>query len=465
MAIQTAGFQDASAAPVSNNLISFFAEFKPQISNIIFYNHHGILPMNVFKSLGLDREIAGETAQHFEAGWQHPNFHSATTVSSGGPGANLTVTVSSNDVMAATSAGTVYPRITDTILFKDGNGGSIVNKTNTAPGVWTVEISPYSSTATLSVTAGDALWIVGNSQPEFSTSPAPRDTGRALFQFPLQNVRETWQASGQALTTELWFTNDQFGNMRDTYTSGYLDAEYRWLEQVGNLATWGPLNTNASNADVNMYSMDYVVTTSGNDMDYVGGIYGINEVKENIRYANKLGSGTKMLFLEGPELTLSTTTGMSDVFSQNPNLFFEVATATEWNDKFVGDAAADAKAAGQEVNIDFKKIRYSEYHIYLCQVQQWGWETTGGADGFTQTAAGFWIPLQKAQDASGTLMDRFRLPYKRRDRWNRALQVWETGGQATTPTDTGDYLQINLLGEWGTEFFGAEHFQKINPAA
>ncbi len=465
MAIQAAGFQDASSVSVSNNLISFFAEFKPQMSMIIFYNHHGILPMNVYKSLGLVREIQGELAQHFEAGWQHPNFASAQTVSSGGVGANLTFQVSTNDIMNTPPNDTIYPRVTDTVKFKDGNGGSIVAKTHVGANNWTVTVSPYDPNATLSISTGDSVWIIGNSQPEFSSAPAPRDTGRALFQFPLQNVRETWQGSGQAITTELWFKQDQFGNMRDTYSSGYLDAEYRWLEQMGNITTWGPLNTNPNNADTNMYSMDYVTTSTGNVSDYVGGIYGINELKENIRYNNKLGTGTKQLFLMGPELALSSNTGMSDVMSQNPNLFGMEVVTSEYSDMFVAGEQQKAKEAELEININFKKISYAGYHIHLCNVSQWGWETSGGADGFGQTASGFWIPLQKAQDAEGTFRDRFNLPYKRKDRWNRALQVWETGAQAATPTNDTDYLQVNLLGQWGTEFMGAEHFQKILPAA
>lgn len=450
--------QNATGAVVTNQLMSFYGETKPQISNIIYYNHKYILPMNVYKTLGLEREIQGETAQHFEAGWIHPNFHAAANATASGAGANLTFNVSTNDV----NNNTVYARVTDTLLFKDGTAGSIITKTNLSPGVWQLVVSPYAPGYTLAVAAGDAIWIIGNTQAERTGNPAPRVTGKELLQYPLQIVKETWAASGSALTNEEWFDKDQFGNMRDVYTSGYLDAEFRFVEQLGNISTFGPVNSNPNNADVNMYSIDYVVDTQGNEVPYIGGNYGINEIKEHNRYANKKASGTKFLALIAPELNLSMTTGLSDVFSQNPNLFGTVGNS-EMSSLFMAGYESAAEEKG--VQIEFTKVRYGGYNYHLCPVHQWGTEVGGGANGFEQTGNGYFIPLTKSQDAEGTPRDRFCMTYKRKDRWNRSMQVWETGAQAATPTNDVDELNVNFLGHWGTEFFGAEHFQKAALAA
>lgn len=448
---------NASSGSVTNQLISFFAEAKPQISTIIYYNHRYILPMNVYKSLGLVREIAGESAQHFEAGWIHPNFHAYATVAAA-QGANLTFRIAAEDVINDT----VYARETDTVQFANGTSGSIITKTKVGTGNWTVTVQPYDTSFTLSVTAGDAVWIIGNSQLEGTGSPEARDTGRELVQYPLQIVKEKFKATGSALTTELWQKTDQFGQMRDTLNSGMLDSEFRMIEQLGNIATFGPLNVNASNTDTNMYSIDYVVDTQGNDTPYVGGTYGINELKENIRYANKKATGTKFLFLQAPEMNLSCTTGLSDVFSQNPSLFGSMGKS-EYSSTFIAGYEQTAQDLG--VAIEFSKISYGGYQFHLCPVHQWGTEVGGGADGFQQTGYGYQIPLTKSQDAEGTLRDRFMMTYKRKDRWNRAMQVWETGAQATVPTSDVDELSVNYLGHWGTEFFGAEHFQRVSPAA
>lgn len=448
--------QNASAFPMSNQMISFFTEAKPQQANYIYYNHRYILPMNVYKSMNLIREIAGETAYHFEAGWIHPNFHAGQTVTAGGAGQTLTFQVSSVDVLN----NTIYSRATDTLLFKDGQSGSVTVKAHPSTGVFNLTVTPYDSSFVLTVTAGDPIWIIGNSQLEGTGSPEARDTGREQLQFPLQIVKEKFKATGSALTTQLWFEKDQFGNMRDTYMSGYLDEEFRFIEQLSNISTFGPVNSNASNTDVNMYSIDYIVDTMGNDVPYIG-TYGINEFKEMIRYANKKATGSKFWFMVAPELSLSMTTGLSDVFTQNPNMFGTVGES-EYGALFT--AGYEKEAAELGVKIEFTKVRYAGNSFHLCPVGQWGTEVAGGADGFVQTGNGYLIPLTKAKDAEGTVRDRFQMTYKRKDRWNRAMQVWETGAQATTPTDDIDELNINMLGHWGTEFFGAQHFQRAKAA-
>jgi len=448
--------QNATGSVVTNELMSFYDTAKPQISNIVYYNHKYILPMNIFKTLGLTREIMGESAQHFEAGWIHPNFHAQATVGAVGAGNPLTFQVSTNDVVDDT----VYPRVNDTVLFKNKTSGQISAVTHVGTGNYTVTVVPDRPTYNLSITAGDAVWITGNAFAEGTGGPSARTTGRELLQFPLQIVKETWAATGTALTNQQWFEKDQFGNMRDVYNSGYLDGEFRFLEQLGDTAVFGAVNLNSGSAS-RMYSMDYVASTSGKTLPYVGGNYGINELKENIRYAQKKASGVKFLALIAPELNLSMTTGLSDVFSQNPNLFGTVGTS-EYSSVFKAGYENEAKMMG--VDINFSKVSYGGYNFHLCPVHQWGLEVNGGADGFKQTGYGFFIPLTKSQDAEGTMRDRFVMTYKKKDKWNRAMKVWETGANAAVPTNDVDNLVVNFLGHWGTEFFGAEHLQRVIPA-
>ena len=61
------------------------------------------------------------------------------------------------------------------------------------------------------------------------------------------------------------------------------------------------------------------------------------------------------------------------------------------------------------------------------------------------------------------MRDRFCMTYKKNFRWNRAVQVVETGMQAQVPTNGVDEVNINILGQWGTEFFGANNIQRVKP--
>ena len=380
--------QGGYGAQESNAMQSFFGEQKPQISNIVFYNHKGILPMNVYKTMGLTKEVAGETAQHFEAGWVHPNWHIASNATANGPGQTLVVVVAAADVVN----NTVYTRVTDTIWQANGNYSSVIAK-NLVGGNWQITLNPYDPNVTLSVTAGDAMWIIGNTQLEGTDQPAPRSTGRQLLQFPLQTIKETVTFTGTALSNELWFSADQFGQPRDTYNSGYIDGDYRFVEQMGNITTFQTPNTNPNNTDVNMYGIDYVVNSTGFMVDYFNGSYGINEFKQNIRYANQQGTGKRFWLMTAPEMNLSFQTGASDVLAQNPNQFVkEDASNSDYTEKFTAGYQQMATGAGLEVDITFKKLMYGGSAFYICEVQQWGYSSTGGANGWGVTGNGYFSP-------------------------------------------------------------------------
>lgn len=445
--------QNATSFQNTTAMQSFFEVAKPQISNIIFYNRKYILPMNVFKTMGLMREIKGEMAEHFEAGWLQPNVHAAANATAGGAGQTLTFTVSANDV----TNGNIYPRETNVVLFKNSTSGIVTDVTGTS-----VTVTPLDPTYTLSVTAGDALWIIANAQVEGSSPMAPADTGRELLQYPLQIIRENWSGTGSAVTNELWFDKDQFGNMRDTYSSGYFDAEFRFWEQVGNSAIWNPYNNNTGSVPQSMmYSMNYVADTQGNTTQYVGGNFGINEFKEMKRYAAKQASGSHFMFMVAPDLYDSIQTGASDVLAQNPNVLAN-AGSTTFSTLFTAGYENYAKQLG--IDIQFSHVNFAGHLFEIVPVGQWGLDVTGGAAGFKQSGYGFAIPLTKSADAAGTLRDRFCMTYKKNFKWNRAFLAVETGMLASTPTNGVDEVNINMLGQWGTEYFGAQNIQRVKPA-
>ena len=438
----------------NNAMQSFFTVDKPQMANIVFYNNHGILPMNIFKTMGLQEELAGMLSQHFEADWVHPNFHAGNSISAGGPGQQLVINVAASDVVN----GTVYSRVTDTIEQSNGNWSSVVAK-NLVGGTWQLTLNPYDPTVTLSVTQGDALWIIANVQAEGGTSPAPRDTGRQLFQYPVQIFGECWNATDQGLTNELWFAMDQLGQSRTTYNSGYIDSEYRFLTQLGNAMVFQTPNTNPSNTDVNLYGIDYVVNSVGNVVDYFNGSYGINEVKENLRYANKLGSGGRFFVMSGPEMQMSFNTGSSDVLAQNPNQFVHVAEDSTYTAQFAGGYAKEATEEGLMTDITFTSLKWGTTKLFFNEIKQWGYDSTGGANGWNTSGNAYMIPLSRCEDVEGTVQDRFRMTYKKLADVNLAMFIWLTGAFAPNPTSDQRIKQINFSATWGTKFFGPQHFQ------
>jgi hypothetical protein len=442
----------------TNSLDALMDVVKPQISNIAFAKQGYLLPANIFKTMGMLRPIAGEVSYHFEIGNAHPNFQTSTTVT-GAAGADITITVSA----ASSFDGKVYPRVTDTVRFKNRTAGKVITKTQNGT-TYDLVIRPFDVTGVLATTSGDFLWILGNAQPEGGSDVEPRVTKKTKVGFPVQIIREDFKPTGSALTNEWWINRDQNGNARNTYASGVFDTEFRYWEQWGNILLFNPLNTNTSGiTEATTYSLEYLVTSSGLDLPYASGSFGITEFSELIRYYNKNkgAAGNKFLGLVGPEFNLSMNKGISDVFSQNPIVFAGQGTSA-WADKFTQGVETEMKE--NAVDINFRIINYSGMTFYNSQVEQLGLNTTGGATGFKESEYGFFIPLTKGVNQSSDVKDRMTINYKKYDRWDRMVSVKEFGRNAMVATSPEDTLTVDYLGHFGLETWGLEGFALCRPS-
>lgn len=447
----------ALAGNETNSLDALMDVVKPQISNIAFAKQGYLLPANIFKTMGMLRPIAGEVSYHFEIGNAHPNFQVSTTTT-GAAGADITVTVSASSAFA----GKVYPRVTDTVRFKNRTAGKIITKTQNGT-TYDLVIRPFDVTGVLSTTSGDFIWILGNAQPEGGSAVESRVTKKDKVGFPVQIIREDFTPTGSALTNEWWINRDQNGNARNTYASGVFDTEFRYWEQWGNVLLFNPLNTNTTGiTEATSYSLEYLVGASGLDLPYQSGSFGITEFSELIRYYNKNkgAAGNKFLGLVGPEFNLSMNKGISDVFSQNPIVYAGQGTSA-WADKFT--QGEEQLAKDNAVDINFRIINYSGMTFYNSQVEQLGLNTTGGATGFKETEYAFWIPLTKGVNQSSDVKDRMTINYKKYDRWDRMVSVKEFGRNAMIATDSTDTLTVDYLGHFGLETWGLEGFAMCRP--
>jgi len=445
------------SATETNSLDALMDVVKPQISNIAFAKQGYLLPANIFKTMGMLRPIAGEVSYHFEIGNAHPNFQTSTTVT-GAAGADITITVA----VASTFDGEVYPRVTDTVRFKNRTAGKVITKTQNGS-TYDLVVRPFDVTGVLSTTSGDFIWILGNAQPEGGNVVEPRVTKKTKVGFPVQIIREDFKPTGSALTNERWINRDQNGNARNTYASGVFDTEFRYWEQWGNILLFNPLNTNTSGiTEATTYSLEYLVTSSGLDLTYQSGSFGLTEFSELIRYYNKNkgAAGNKFLGLIGPEFNLSMNKGISDIFSQNPIVFAGNGTSA-WADKFTQGVEKEMKE--NSVDINFRIINYSGMTFYNSQVEQLGLNTSGGATGFKETEYAFWIPLTKGVNQSSDVKDRMTINYKKYDRWDRMVSVKEFGRNAAIATNGEDTLTVDYLGHFGLETWGLEGFALCRP--
>lgn len=457
MAINLGTPQSAStAAQETNALDAVMDVVKPQISNIAFAKQGYLLPANIFKTMGMLRPLAGEVSYHFEIGNAHPNFQTSSTVT-GAVGGDLTITVA----VASTFAGNVYPRVTDTVRTKNKLGAKVITKTQSG-NTYQLVLRPTDPTSTLSFTANDYLWILGNAQPEGGSSVDPRVTEKTKVGFPIQIIREDFQPTGSALTNEWWINRDQMGNARNTYASGVFDTEFRYWEQWGNILLFNPLVTNPGITEAYSYSLEYLIGANGLSQPFNSGNFGLTEFEEIIRYynQNKGASGNKFLQLAGPEFNLSQQKGLRDVFSQNPIVMSGSGTSA-WVDMFT--AGTESIMKENAVDINFRIVNYSNMCFYISQVEQLGLNTTGGATGFNESEYSFNIPLTVGVNAASDVKDRMIINYKKYDQWDRMVSVKQFGRNAPIATNSTDILQVDYLGHFGLETWGLEGFTMCIP--
>lgn len=457
MAVTLPAPQGAStSAQETNALDAIMDVVKPQISNIAFAKQGYLLPANIFKTMGMLRPLAGEVSYHFEIGNAHPNFQTSTTVTPA-QGADVTITVAAS----STFADNVYPRNTDTVRTKNKLGAKIISKVQNG-NTYDLILRPTDPTSTLSFTANDYIWILGNAQPEGGSALDPRLTEKTQVGFPIQIIREDFEPTGSALTNEWWINRDQMGNARNTYASGVFDTEFRYWEQWGNVLLFNPLVTNTGITEAYSYSLEYLIESNGLNQPFNSGNFGLTEFEEVIRYynQNKGASGNKFLQLAGPEFNLSQNKGLRDVFSQNP-IVMAGSGASAWVDMFT--AGTESLMKENAVDINFRIVNYSNMCFYISQVEQLGLNTTGGATGFTESEYSFNIPLTVGVNAASDVKDRMIINYKKYDQWDRMVSVKQFGRNAPIATNSTDILQVDYLGHFGLETWGLEGFTMCTP--
>lgn len=115
-----------------------------------------------------------------------------------------------------------------------------------------------------------------------------------------------------------------------------------------------------------------------------------------------------------------------------------------------------------DMGVDSWRIYNRTYHKKWLPMMD-APNVTAFDDAPTAIDAAYFLPMDKIKvDASGEMVDRFRLRYMEGDGTNLKYKEILTGGLAPIPTNTGSYLDIAYQAVCGLEVLGAEHFAKIS---
>ncbi len=428
---------------------------KPQIVNMYWWQYGFYTMFNTFNTMGMIREVAGDYAQHFEGGHPVPNWQVGSVVTpSPGAGQAIVLGVAAANVSGITS--TVYPAATETVRFKNGTSGYI-NTVALVGGVWQVNITPFDPSWVLTASVGDYIWSESQLSIQGSQDPLNNKiTPDVEVSFPLQIIRTTGTLEGSGELTELWATTDQFGNTINPYYKEYIPQEIRQTVYIDNEIFFGYPNLNSVAGGANkMVGMDYAISNGGYTQSYPIGNFGLLQIQELSRVAMKNTAGNEFFGFGGPDFDFAAQNGLSAIFAQNPIVYDGGGVNEPMLSKFAaneGEFSTDVTGAAKSIVVNFRRVKWGPVNFIFTPYQRIGSAQAGGAPGFKETSWCFWIPMSKAGNAKGTMVDRFKLAVRAMNGKSRKLQMWTYGGQSPQNKNGYDGTIIDTLSEIGTEY-------------
>lgn len=452
----------SATGQVNQPFQSAFDLLKPQLSNVLFQKYGDqFLPFfNMVMTLGQVKPVAGPNFGHYEEGWIARSFQVQNNVVAPGTGLPITVQVSTADVQTTTNY--VYPRERDLVKFTNQLTGTITAVANPSPGVYNLTIEPQNTTFALpAVTAGETIQILSNTFAEGTNQPNGRNTPTIKYLFDTQIIKEAFEITGSAMTNQYWYDVDNSGKTAMPYGRGQLEAEYRQLLAISQAMLWSVPTNNANIGSTTMTGIFPWLNTGSNTVTYTPGNFTIARFDQLNRVFDKRRAGGEYLYAAGPDQYRDVENGLSNLFTQNPNLF---GADNIMNKKF--GIASDGTDYGSKytVSFNFKGIQKTNRTYWFTTIPQLAAEQGGGAPGFDDSYYSAVIPLGFATDPkTGDKLSRIAYRYKEYGGVNRMMKVWEEGAMAQTPTNGFDNVKYNVLHEGGTELFGIETWGLVRP--
>lgn len=449
---------NATSGTLDTSFLSLYNQAKPQISNVWWWRYGYFCGINAFNTMGMTRNVAGNAAQHLEAGHPVPNWHVAAVITPAvAAGDPIVLSVTAND----TINDTVYPAVGETVRFMNTKEGYISAKTQVGS-VWRLTILPLDSSWVLTSAAGEGVWMIDQMSIEGSQSPNnAKVIPSELVSYPLQIIRNVAQLTGSAELTELWSDVDQFGRKINPYYLETINLEMEHTTYWDNAVFFGYPNFNTSAVSGNrMYGMDYTISNGGYTQLYPTGLFTLVDLQTMARVAMKRTAGNEFLGIGGPDFNFAAQSGLSGVFSQNP-IVYQTGVNNPYAAKFVSNETELTDTKGIAINI--RRVNWGGVNFNFMPIQRFGQTQTGGETGFKESGYCFWIPLSKSQTQKGDLKDRFQLTAREYQGKTRKMQMWSYGAAAPANKNGYDGQLIECLSEVGTEYYDIEKFIICKP--
>lgn len=381
---------------------------------------------------------------------QLPNI--ASTANSGS--ADVIVTLgSASYYLSGTKS---YPRVGNLVQFKGGATGLIIAKDSSTPNAHTITIRPVNSSQNVRSGAviGDYFIVYSTAFTEGTSGPSESvipDVTR--FSNICQIFYDTFTTTSSEETNKTWFEVPAAdgGWGRFYYLKGEADTVDRFLiaEEEGLFLT-PQSDSNLLDADGNVVRTTRALIphlqSYANGQTYTTVTTELYDTL--IKIINKNYGVKEYMLAMGLNFSLANK-DYANSFGKNGGILYNT---------FGGADNGQKKA----IEMGFDSIAVAGYTFHLKPWNILSHADTTGASGFPYPDYFIAIPMGKGADPrSGEMIDYFGVRYKEFNNGpagKGSYRRWETGGNASTPTDASLRRSLHMASEKGLQVFGAKRY-------
>lgn len=416
-------------------IISTFDIDKPERLNILFrrYGDQGVGYFRMLDSMGFKLPTAQETFEHDEEDWKHETFHELTGIAAPGPGNNASITLSPQDVNAATG-NAYYPRLFETVMFPNEVTGQIIAiDDTTVPTAPVLTIRPNEVTDDIgAVAAGQELIIISDAWAEGSDQPDGAVAGVIHYDNDVQIIKEKMTVTGTEMTNQKWITKMSDPNNKNIYAyhiKGQEDMEYRMQLKIDGAMLFQKRTTNTGMTDPTVNRnilttegcVPYIRRT-GNILPYTPSTFSVQKFNEVGKIMDKNHTKPNICWLNGINLQYEIEDTLVD-YLKDTNVNFAMESLT--NEVYGGNR-------GLAVSVNFSAIKKGNYNMMLKKMPIFSHAKLYGASGYDHAGMGIVMPVGKKKDKK-TMEDlpTFGMRYKKLGPYSRFMETFEISGAGT----------------------------------
>jgi len=464
---------DALAQMYASDVISGFDIYKPEKLNVLFmrYGDQGASYFQLLRSLGFEKQVSLDTFGHYEDMRMHEVIINKSQAAAPGAGVDLTIQLHEDSIKGAAAASTnkYYPRVYDTVMFKNEVIGYIVSITWNDP-EWDVVIRPNNVLDEIpQVEAAEEIIIISGQFAEGSGQPESALSGTWEYDNDCQIIKETYGVTGSEMTNQDWFNVTSMGmKIPAIYYKGQAEIDYRMALKIDGALLFGKRVTNT--AAVDLISGRLLKATEGlvpytrrigHEHAYSAGSFDVVDFDDINLILDRENAGNYILSLLGIRLH----TEIEDVLKA-----YFMDTNINFTTKVVNDVLFK-KNESLGATVNFKYLTKSERTFLFKRMGNFSNPKTFGADysatvKYDMPSMGLCIPLNRRKDPkNNNMVESIGCRYKGLGKYNRRMEVWNVGGAGeglkVTEMDTRDtYLRAHI----GAHHRGGNQFVLIDPS-